>query len=223
MGKPLVLDFDGKKWAKSTAKLIMDSVLCAQEDNGVSSVMLTGGRSASVLYQAWAALPNFNQMHNVNFYFGDERSVLPTTPESNYNLVMSTLFSKGVPSNCKVIRIRAEESNLLAVAEDYEKHLPARIDVLLLSMGEDGHIASLFPFNSALNEVKKLVVPTKSPKPPSDRITITPALIKSARDTFILALGEQKRILYQKLQTFPSAYDVIPARLVLNGTWIFGD
>ncbi len=210
-------------WPKDAANIVSRKVWDCLSLRGTCNVMLTGGRSAELLYKAWSALPNFNRLHNVIFYFGDERSVLPSSSESNYKLAMSTLFVNGVPANCKVIRIRAEESNLLAVAEDYETQLQARIDLLLLSIGEDGHIASLFPFDSALYEVERFFLPVKSPKPPSNRITITPALIRSARDILILALGKKKLALYDELLRFPSAYNFLPARLVLHGTWVFGD
>lgn len=223
MNKPLVIHFDSATWARSAAELVVGAIERTNQARGSSTVMLTGGRSAAHLYEAWAALPEFDQMRDVNFYFGDERCVPPNHPESNYGLAMRTLFQRGVPPTCEVIRMAAEQSDRAAAAAAYEVQLPDRLDVLLLSMGEDGHIASLFPYSAALLETHRRVVPVTGPKPPGHRVTITPPLIQDVRDVFVLALGKQKRAVYEEALSNPTDIDAIPARLVLNRIWIFGD
>jgi 6-phosphogluconolactonase len=108
-------------------------------------------------------------MTAVRFYFGDERCVSPDHPESNYGMAMRTLFKQGVPKGCSVFRMEADGSDREAAALQYSEMLPDKIDLLLLGVGEDGHIASLFPGSEALQEVARCVMPIIGPKAPNER------------------------------------------------------
>jgi 6-phosphogluconolactonase len=220
MTKPQVTVVDSATWAATAATLIMAAVAQTCKACGSCTVMLTGGRSAARLYEAWTALPEFDQLRNVHFYFGDERCVPPDHAESNYGLAMRTLFQRGVPHACTVIRMAAEQVDREAAAEAYAQQLPDRLDVLLLSVGEDGHIASLFPQSEALFETRKLVVPVWAPKPPHERLTVTPQLIAKAAYVFVLALGANKAVVFQQACNEPKAIAALPARLVLRATWL---
>ena len=88
-------------------------------------------------------------------------------------------------------------------------------------MGEDGHIASLFPFSPVLNELSRLVVPVNNPKLSYQRLSITPAVIKGAQNVFVMALGDIKFKIYQEALKDPLNINPIPARLVINRNWIF--
>jgi 6-phosphogluconolactonase len=98
--------------------------------------------------------------------------------------------------------------------------LPDRLVLMLLSMGEDGHIASLFPHSAALKETNKRVLAILGPKPPYQRLTITPTVIRNARHVLVMALGQKKRAIYEEALRNPSDIDTLPARLVLDKTWI---
>jgi 6-phosphogluconolactonase len=223
MIKPKVKIVDATTWPTIVASMIMTSIAQANRERGSCSVMLTGGRNAARLYEAWAALPEFDQLSNVYFYLGDERCVPPYHPESNYALVMQTIFQKGIPNGCLLFRMEADVVDRVSAAQYYESLLPDALDILLLSVGEDGHIASLFPGSPALQESQRLVTSVTCLKPPHQRLTITPPVIQKAREVMVLALGEQKRVVYEEALRVPSDIDVIPARLVLNRTWIFGE
>ena len=190
--------------------------------NGVCHFMLTGGRSATQLYRAWSSLPDYSTgLRGVQFYFGDERCVPPDHAESNYHLARNTLFPHGVPEGVPMHRMDADAENLDTAADRYAAQLPESIDILLLSMGEDGHIASLFPDSPALHELQRPVVPVTGPKPPHQRLTVTPPVIRSASAVIVMAFGEQKRAMYEKALRDPADIDAIPARLVLDRTWFF--
>ncbi len=207
-------------WPPTAASLIMASVAQTCQALGSCSVMLTGGRSAPSLYQAWATLSEFRRLSNVQFYFGDERCVPPDHPESNYGLAMRTLFQHGVPPSCEVIRIAAEQPDRDRVAAAYEAQLPEKLDVLLLSVGDDGHIASLFPHSSALLEKRRRVVYVQTAQPPVERITITPRVITQAKRVYVMALGPIKADVYQHAKMDPHNIANLPARLVLNAIWL---
>lgn len=201
------------------ATSLMNTILKICIMRGSCSVMLTGGRSAEHLYLAWAGLPEFDTMRGVRFFFGDERCVPPNHPESNYGMVMRTLFSSGVPPTCEVVRMVAERVDRESAAIAYSEQLPERIDILLLSIGEDGHIASLFPRSPALFQTSKRVVPVWAPKWPQSRLTVTPPLIEKAMEVFVMALGTAKAKVYKLAKTEPHDIVTVPARLVLNGYW----
>jgi len=194
------------------------------EQKGKCSIMLTGGRCASLLYKEWSKYINDSQHQNrLEFYFGDERCVSPDHAESNYRMVMADLFPNEIPAGMSVHRMKAEGEDLQASLDAYSQRLPDEIDVLLLSVGEDGHIASLFPQSASLHEHSRQVIAITGPKAPYQRLTITPKVIQSASHVFVMAIGEQKRAVYEKALQDPEDIDSLPARLVLNRNWIFGD
>ncbi len=184
------------------------------------SVMLTGGRSAERLYLAWAGLESFKSLTGVDFYFGDERCVLPTSPDSNYGLAMRTLFREGVPDGCRVHRMQAEVRDREAACVAYETTLPDRVDVLLLGVGGDGHIASLFPGEKALDDSGRRVVPATAPKSPRPRLTVTPSVVAQARFSFVLAPGEQKARLFERIFLSPADHADLPAKLAARAVWL---
>lgn len=219
MIKPQANYVETATWANAAANLVMEAIVQTCLAQGSCSVMLTGGRSAERLYQAWSVLPEFDQMRDVHFYFGDERCVPPDHPESNYGLARRTLFQRGVPQACTVIRMAAEQTDREAAATAYAQQLPNRLDVLLLSAGEDGHIASLFPYSDALLETRRRIVPVWAPKWPHERLTVTPPLIAAAAQVFVMALGSAKAAVFKQAQVEPKAKAALPARLVLSATW----
>ena len=108
---------------KQTAKLIQQQLDKLIQKAPVT-IMLTGGRSAAQLYTKWEKLTNFKRLTNAVFYFGDERCVPLDHSESNFGMVMQTLFKDGLPNNCKIHRMQAEKQNLEKSAKAYEALLP---------------------------------------------------------------------------------------------------
>ena len=217
---PSIKQFDISNWPSLAAQLIQDMVSSCLRAKGRSTVMLTGGRSAERLYAAWAMLPAFRQMAGVRFYFGDERCVPPSHPESNFGMALRTLFNPHLPAGCEVFRMEADDPDCDAAAERYDKLLPDQVDVLLLGVGADGHIASLFPGGESLHEVDRRVVFAASPVPPYNRITICPDVITRARAVFVLAPGDVKADVLSKAMQDPANIHALPARLALNATWL---
>jgi 6-phosphogluconolactonase len=106
--------------------------------------------------------------------------------------------------------MRGEEPDGDAEADRYASLLPERFDVTLLSMGEDGHCASLFPGSPQLAERKRLCTTGLAPYAPYERITLTlPALARS-RLVLILALGERKREALARIR----AGEMLPGAMV---------
>ena len=218
--KPCIVVSSGTNgWAARAAEVIGPAIRAAVSARGVCHLMLTGGKTAEHLYTHWAqvsALP----WERMRFLFGDERSVPPDHANSNYALVMRTLLAQGVPPGCSIARMEAENSDREAAARAYEKLLPEAIDVLLLGVGTDGHVASLFPHSPAFRAGQRTVVPVTGPEPPQERLTITPRVIAGAREVFVLAKGAEKgRVLAEALKE-PGNPMSLPVRLALGGTWL---
>jgi 6-phosphogluconolactonase len=157
------------------------------------SLVLTGGTTAGAAYtqlasEAWRDRIDWSQ---VTLYFGDERRVPPEEEGSCYRLAADTLLAGVTPAG--VERMRGEEPDGDAEADRYGALLPARLDVTLLSMGEDGHCASLFPGSPQLAERERLCTTGLAPYAPYERITLTLPALDRSRLVLILALGERKR------------------------------
>ncbi len=177
-----------------------------------SSLVLTGGTTAGAAYEllaseAWRTRLDWSR---VTLYFGDERRVPPDDEGSCYRLVTETLLRGLRPAG--VERMRGEEPDGDAEADRYGSLLPDRLDVTLLSMGEDGHCASLFPGSPQLAERERLCTTGLAPYPPHERITLTLPALERSRLVLILALGERKRDALARIRSgepLPSA-QVVP-------------
>lgn len=203
------------------ATLIQDQINLVIRKQGRCRVMLTGGRSSERLYRVWSEFPQFQHLTGVLFYIGDERCVPADHLESNYGMIMRSLFPRGVPPKCSLFPIDGADPDYTAAARRYDEALPEKIDVLLLSIGEDGHIASLFPGSDALYEKSRRVVPIVGPKLPRERLTITPPVINQAGAIFVLAAGAAKAaVLSDVLEAPNNDVRVLPACLVLHATWL---
>ena len=206
---------ENSRWDVQIVERMLSIIEDSLKSRGICHIMLTGGRSAAQLYTTWVNSPvPPEQLTGIHFYFGDERCVAADDAESNYRLAMTKLFPNGCPLGCQVYRMEGDADDLELAAKNYAAILPEKLDLLLLSMGEDGHIASLFPNSTVLNEHERLVVPVVGPKPPFQRLTVTPPVIHNARVVMVMAIGQQKRAVYEAART--SLYDIskLPARIV---------
>lgn len=157
------------------------------------SLVLTGGTTAGAAYdllasEAWRGRIDWSR---VTLYFSDERRVPPDDEGSCYRLARETLLGGVTPAG--VERMRGEEPDGEAEADRYGALLPERLDVTLLSMGEDGHCASLFPGSPQLAEHDRLCTTGLAPYAPYERLTLTLPALGRSRLVLILALGERKR------------------------------
>lgn len=217
---PTIKIFEPALWDQKAAELIHVQVESAIRRCGQCNILLTGGTAAKRMYSAWSRAFDISSLGDVTFYFGDERCVPPGHPESNYGMAMSALFESGMPQNCTVHRMEADSDDLEAAADRYAAVLPGSIDILLLGVGEDGHIASLFPYSTALLEKRRPVQPISGPKQPYQRLTITPPVIIQAHSIFLLAPGAAKAAVLEEALRLPNNIDALPARLAMKGTWL---
>jgi 6-phosphogluconolactonase len=178
---------------------------------GRFTVALSGGSTPKALYSLLASNYSTFAWNRVFIFFGDERHVPPTDPESNYRMVQESLLSKITIPPENVFRVPAENPDAAAAAADYESQLRKffelkpnefpRFDLILLGMGPDGHTASLFPDSAALEEQSRLVVANWVEKFKTHRITFTFPVLNRAAEVIFLASGADKaEILRQVLE-----------------------
>ena len=164
---------------------------------GFCAVALPGGSVAVHGFSALAALPlDWDQVH---FFWVDERAVPPSDPESNYGVAHTEWLEPARVPMQSIHRMLADDPDLAAAAVAYDEELarvlgrPARLDFVLLGVGPDGHVASLFPEHSALMDDRRRVVPVvDAPKPPARRLTLTLPVLAAAERVVIMAMGESK-------------------------------
>ncbi len=179
---------------------------------GRFTVALSGASTPKGLYSLLATNYADFAWSRVFLFFGDERHVPPTDPESNYRMVKESLLSKITIPSENVFRVTAENPNADAAASEYETQLRRffelkagefpRFDLILLGIGTEGHTASLFPDSAALEEKSRLVVANWVAKFNTNRITFTYPVINRAAEVMFLASGPDKAdILHQILET----------------------
>lgn len=180
---------------------------------------ITGGRSVQGIYKKFikAEIP-WNKIH---IFMVDERCVPVMSEESNYRmareLFMNELVNSGKLSENNVHPFRfSHGENQTAVAryqEEFEKYAKA-FDIVILGAGEDGHVASLFPNHSILNDSRGFIFVKKSPKPPNERITASRKLLQASDTSFLLFFGKGKKQAYRNFRDNDVSLSDCPAKLV---------
>ncbi|NBV21570.1 MAG: 6-phosphogluconolactonase [Proteobacteria bacterium] len=173
---------------------------------GAVSVAVSGGRIAKDFFSAVArqAKANGQSLTEVHFFWADERCVPPDDAESNYRSAAELLFAPLGLSAGNIHRIRGEDEPAAAAnaAEAELRSLVAIspsgqpvLDFVLLGMGEDGHVASLFP-GEPETVIRSAAVyrPVTASKPPPRRISLGYGAIAAAREVWVLASGAGKEL-----------------------------
>jgi 6-phosphogluconolactonase len=176
---------------------------------GRASLIATGGRSPHGTYDRLTKTSV--DWSRVTVSLSDDRFVPPDDPASNEKLVRERLLIGGVAS-ARFLPLRFQAASPEASADLAEPQLAALApyDMLLLGMGEDGHVASLIPGSPVLEAGMDMAgtrsvlgVPAGVGTPPLPRITLTLPALVSARATLVLIAGERKREIVEREQGLP--------------------
>jgi 6-phosphogluconolactonase len=187
MTAPQILRMDSDEAvARRAAEILTARLQDALATRGAAHLAVSGGRTPKRCFELLG--PLVGDWWGIDVWFADERCVGPEDPESNARLVRETLEAPGAVVHRMKGELGAEEA-----ARAYERDLgDVVLDVVLLGIGEDGHTASLFPHNAALDAAGRVAAVHDSPKPPPDRITLTRPTIDGARQRVLLATGSGK-------------------------------
>lgn len=219
---------DAEELSRKAAERFIRLAQNAIARSGRFIVALSGGSTPRALYSLLAS-PGYNeqiQWSNVHLYWGDERCVPPHHPDSNFLMVQETLLANITIPRENFHRIAAElEPN--EAAADYEEQIRKlfqltpgslpRFDLILLGLGEDGHTASLFPDNAALDDEQHLVVAAYVAKLNTHRVTLTLPVINRAAEVLFLVAGPDKSSVMKQILGAPPNPAALPAARVCPG------
>ena len=158
-----------------------------------------GGRSAEVLFPRLAASPL--PWASIDVVLVDERWVSTQSSQSNEKLVRDSLLH-GYASAAALVGLKTDHVRAVDALRTVEQRLDQvqlPIDVLFISMGDDGHIASLFPGGVENLEGNRRVVATTSPSVPHERISLSPWVLRNAQRIILPVFGPEKQTLFDRV------------------------
>jgi 6-phosphogluconolactonase len=229
---------DAETVAQRAAAHIERQLRHAVEQRGVAHLALSGGTTPGRTYELLGA--DADDLDMVEVWFADERCVGLEDEESNYRLAADTLLAGGAIAPERVHRMLGElgpEDGARRYAEELARALERGgaseggaggegspdasgvpvLDVIVLGIGPDGHVASLFPGAATLDAGEQAVClgVADSPKPPPERITLSLAVLRAARECVLLATGASKADALAAALGEPSRH--VPASLLRRG------
>jgi 6-phosphogluconolactonase len=203
-----------KELERRAADLLADALANVLARRPVAGFGVVGGRSVgNVLQLLGRAQVDWGRVH---FFMLDERLVPPDHPDANYRLVASFVSSFLPPANLHPFLHEPgdKQAALLRYRRELENSA-GRLEVLLLSSGEDGHIASLFPEHETIDSQDDYFLVTASaPKPPPQRMSASPKLIARASSAVLLFFGSAKQQAFRECLDDTVSVRRCPAGLV---------
>lgn len=195
--------------ADAIAARLITKLVDAQSARGWASVVLTGGGIGVGVLTALQKSPARDavQWDRVDVWWGDERFLAADAPERNERQAREALLDHIPVTPARIHPMPADEGRFAGEPEDgaewYADQLAAaarpedhgsvpRFDVCMLGIGEDGHVASIFPGAPATYETRSVVAVHGAPKPPPVRISLTFPAISSAAEVWLMAAGPAK-------------------------------
>ncbi|MFD0153678.1 6-phosphogluconolactonase [Streptomyces sp. NPDC055721] len=205
----LVVHRDKELMAQAAAARLITKIVDAQATRGSASIVLTGGRNGNGLLAALGSAPARDAVDwsRLDLWWGDERFLPEGDPERNVTQAREALLDRVPLDPARVHPMPASDGaygDVDAAAAAYAEELAAAagrgdragvpaFDVLMLGVGPDTHVASLFPELPAVRETERTVVGVHgAPKPPPLRVSLTLPAIRAAKEVWLLAAGEDK-------------------------------
>ena len=226
----LTLYTDGDELAEEVTAQILLAIESGLLAKGEFHLVLTGGtlgvQISESLRSAWNAAPEMYQ--GLHVWWSDERFVDLDSNERN----AAPLHGKVTNKNIAIHESLAPNTpaTIEEAAEDYSRSLQdVVIDLNILGVGPDGHVASLFPGVADLDDQRNIFAITDSPKPPPSRISFTMKFINEAREVWIVAAGESKAEAVAKIidadLSIPASYvsAKVRTRLIVDQAAFFAE
>jgi 6-phosphogluconolactonase len=216
---------DAKAIARAAAEEFRHRAAEAIAEQGRFTVVLSGGNTPRLLYRELANESEGSlSWEKIHLFWGDERTVPPDHPDSNYRLVQEELLSRITIPAANIHRMHGEDPDPVTAAADYETRLhkffslkPGQFpcfDLIFLGVGADGHTASLFPGSEALIDNKRLVVAPYVAQLNTRRLTLTASVINRAVCVIFLVSGAEKAKTLQRVLEGPYDPLNLPSQLI---------
>lgn len=197
----VVTSADRDSVAATVAMQLREAISRLQVDpDRVVQICLTGGRIANEVYRQLADASDLQAVDwgRVEFWWGDERFVAVESPDRNAGQSLA-LLAATIPFDPALVHPMpargSAEADLRQAALHYASELGDTVfDICLLGMGEDGHIASLFPDHPSFEKEtsSKVIGVTNSPKPPSERLSLTLPVLNRSAEVWLIVAGAEK-------------------------------
>ena len=208
LGPTVVVHHDRQLLADDAAARLVMAILEAQASRGQADIVLTGGSMGSAVLVSLGQRPAVDTVdwRNLSLWWADERFLPDGDPERNETQARTALLdavpldparvhpmpASDGPDGPDVDAAAARYAAELAAAAPHGRDVP-EFDVLLLGVGPDAHVASLFPEHPALHELEASTIGVRgAPKPPPERISLTFPSLCAARDVWFLVSGPDK-------------------------------
>ncbi|MEM7484850.1 MAG: 6-phosphogluconolactonase [Bacteroidota bacterium] len=205
------------------AKQFSEYFLELVEGTSIFHVALSGGSTPKIVFDLLATeFSSKIDWSKIHFYWGDERCVPPTDDQSNYKMTVAHLFSKVDVPQEHIHRILGENdpnTETKRYGELLTEHLPLengipQFDLVILGMGDDGHTASIFPYEIELWDSNKNCEVAIHPDSGQRRVTLTGKVINNAKEVAFLVTGEGKAEKVTSILEKKKGYMEYPASLV---------
>ncbi len=193
------------------------------KEYGTFHVALSGGSTPRLIFDVLAEqYGDIIDWSQIQFYWGDERCVLPTDEQSNFKMTQDHLFSKIKVPKENIHRVLGENqpmgeamryANLLEINLDRVADIP-QFDLVLLGMGDDGHTASIFPHEMELWNAEDHCVVATHPDSGQKRVSINGKVINKAKEVIFLVTGDTKAEKVKEIQQQEGDYKKYPASWV---------
>lgn len=184
--------------AGAVAARLLTTLLDLQASGKVPTVALTGGTIGIGALTALAQFPARDALDwsRAEIYWGDERFVPHQDPQRNSRQARDALLDQLPLDPARVHEMAASDGDFGAdpdaAAAAYAQLVPAAFDVVLLGMGPEGHVASIFPDSPAVRSNAQVVAVRDCPKPPPTRISLTLPAIRTATEVWMIVAGAEK-------------------------------
>jgi 6-phosphogluconolactonase len=215
---------DAETVAQRAAAHVVRQLQHAYEQRGIAHLALSGGTTPGRAYELLGA--KAQELEGIEVWFADERCVGPEDEESNYRLAKQTLLAGTAIAPERVHRMVGElgpDEGASQYAQELRQNVDGEgtgeatlpvLDLIVLGIGPDGHVASLFPGAPTLDAAPEAVClgVHNSPKPPPERITLSLGVLHAARECLLLATGASKADATSAMLGQPSRH--VPASLL---------
>lgn len=189
---------DAADVSRVVAERLLARMIDLQGKQDTVHICLTGGNAANAMYEELATLVEGSELDasRLQLWWGDERFIPATDPERNSQQAISRL--------ARTVSIKSADTHMMAAkdgrkdshesAAEYEAELgDTSFDITLLGIGEDGHVASIFPNHPSFEVTGRAVIGVEdSPKEPTERISLTIPTLNRADEVWMMATGEAK-------------------------------
>ena len=221
--------------AARAADLILESAATAIQQNNRFTIALAGGSTPKTLYALLASDSYRSKMpwDKTHIFFGDERHVPPDDKDSNYRMANESMLSKLSLKPEQIHRIKTENPDPEKAAQEYEQELRTsfklspgqlpRFDVILIGMGDEGHMLSLFPGTKALHDEGRLVKPNWVGKLYTWRVTVTAPVANNSALAIFMVTKPDKALALKGVLEGPYEPEQLPSQLLrpTNGKTIW--